>query len=342
MIMKKYIYWNNKGGTGKTTLCFHSVVSYAIAHSNERILVVDLCPQANLSELLLGGFLGHGGNNLMNLWNTGGGRCSIGGYFELRLSNPYTMPMNVRATDFISVPHTFNHHIPRNIDLICGDKIVELQSSFIASLSNSQRPGRDSYMDVLLWLDDLLRVVDDQYDVVFIDTNPSFSIYTQIALAVSGQLVIPIMADDSSKRAILNVLSLLYGINLPSPIYSQYTFASKLQANNRTLPMIHMVVKNRITQYMGAASAYRIILDDIQNVVEQIRHSHPQFFTQGYSNQEIRDFQTTGVVASAEAKAFDTLLQDNRVHIINGDRVQLNQQNINNCIAAIMQVVNNL
>lgn len=340
--MKRYIFWNNKGGTGKTTLCFHTIVSYAQTHPNERILAIDLCPQANLSEILLGGFSGHGGANLINLWNTPNNRCSIGGYFEERLSTPYTMPNNINPNNYISNPHVFNINIPSNVKLICGDKIVELQSSFIASLSNSQRPGRDSYMDVLKWLNDLLVVVEPDFDVVFIDTNPSFSIYTQMGMATSGFLIIPIMADDSSKRAIMNVMSLLYGINLPSPIYQQYTFASKLQSNGHPLPCIHMVVKNRITQYMGAASAYRIILDDIQNEVERIKQGNPHFFTRGYTSQEIRDFQTTGVVAAAEAKSFQTLEHDNRVHLINGDRVQLNAPNILNCKAAISQIVNQL
>lgn len=340
--MEKYIFWNNKGGTGKTTLCFHSIVSYAISNPTKRILAIDLCPQANLSELLLGGFSGHGGSNLINMWNSPNGRRSIGGYFEVRLSNPYTMPANINGADFISSPNQYNINIPTNINLISGDKIVELQSSFIASLSNSQRPGRDSYMDVLLWLDDLLQVLSTEYDVVFIDTNPSFSIYTQIALAVSGKLIVPIMADDSSKRAIMNVMSLLYGINLPSPIYQQYTFASKLLTNSHALPTIHMVVKNRITQYMGAASAYRIILNSIQHEVEQIRQQSPQFFTSNYSIQEIRDFQTTGVVAAAEAKSFEALSVDKKIHVINDSRVQLNDVNIHNCIDAIHQITNML
>lgn len=52
--MKKYAFWNNKGGTGKTSLSFQSVCRYAELHDDERILVIDVCPQANLSELLLG------------------------------------------------------------------------------------------------------------------------------------------------------------------------------------------------------------------------------------------------------------------------------------------------
>ena len=93
---------------------------------------------------------------------------------------------------------------------------------------------------------------------------------------------------------------------------------------------------------MGAASAYRIILDDIQAEVDNIRVGNAQLFTQNYSTQEIRDFQTTGVVAAAEAKSFQTLIGDTRVRNIRGGNVQLNAENINNCIDAINQIVSNL
>lgn len=41
--MEKYIYWNNKGGTGKTSLCFQSVVSYAEEHGEKHVFEVETC-----------------------------------------------------------------------------------------------------------------------------------------------------------------------------------------------------------------------------------------------------------------------------------------------------------
>ena len=40
--MNKYAFWNNKGGTGKTTLCFQLLCQYAIDHPDKRVLVVDV------------------------------------------------------------------------------------------------------------------------------------------------------------------------------------------------------------------------------------------------------------------------------------------------------------
>ena len=49
-----YTIWNNKGGVGKTTLTFHIATQYAKTHPTDRVVVIDMCPQANVSSALLG------------------------------------------------------------------------------------------------------------------------------------------------------------------------------------------------------------------------------------------------------------------------------------------------
>ena len=51
----RYSIWNNKGGVGKTFLSFMLSSEYAKKNPEKRVLVVDMCPQANLSEIFLGG-----------------------------------------------------------------------------------------------------------------------------------------------------------------------------------------------------------------------------------------------------------------------------------------------
>jgi hypothetical protein len=45
---------------------------------------------------------------------------------------------------------------------------------------------------------------------------PSFAVYTQIALSAADKLVLPVMSDDSSRTAVLNIFALIHGINTPS------------------------------------------------------------------------------------------------------------------------------
>ena len=114
----KYAFWNNKGGTGKTSLAFQAVTRYAEKHPKKRVLVVDVCPQANLSELMLGGLSNKGSDRLLAQQGLVP-RCSIGGYFQLRLPSPYAPP-KFDAHDFITKPSALNKGVAATIDLVMG------------------------------------------------------------------------------------------------------------------------------------------------------------------------------------------------------------------------------
>jgi cellulose biosynthesis protein BcsQ len=128
------------------------------------------------------------------------------------------------------------------------------------TLANVDLPGVNTWLGVISWLRDFTSQLEKAYDMVFIDTNPSFSMYTQIALAASDRVILPVMADDSSRRAIQNAFSLMYGVKLPSDVYEKYTFARKMSEAGREPPKIHLILKNRLTQYMGKASAFEAVL----------------------------------------------------------------------------------
>jgi cellulose biosynthesis protein BcsQ len=337
----KYAFWNNKGGTGKTSLAFQAIAKYAEINPQQRILVVDVCPQANLSELFLGGLTNNGGAKLLQQQGRVP-RCSIGGYFQIRLPSPYAVPV-FQPHDYIMQPSTQNWAIPANISLVCGDPLLELQSNAINTLSNAQIPGTDTWIAVVSWIKDFLALVHNDFDMVFVDCNPSFSVYTQIALASVDRLVIPVMADDSSRRAVQNALSLVYGLSLPSPIYATYAFSTKLQNANQPLPQVHLIAKNRLTQYMGPASAYYAVLTQIDSDISRLLLTHPQYFTfqaiaDGTVN--IRDFQTTGVVAFAKGLPFSHLPVGKQS--IGGHRVQVKADYRQNSVNAINDLVQKL
>ena len=336
-----YGFWNNKGGTGKTSLCFQALTTYAHQHPKKRILAIDVCPQANLSELLFGG-LTNGGSGVLLQHQGEATRRTIGGYFESRLPSPFQVP-TITAQAYISTPATYNSQIPKNIDLIAGDPLLELQSNAISTLSNTQVPGTNSWLAIIDWIRDLLKTIENDYDVVFIDSNPSFSIYTQIALSTADRLVLPVMADDSSRRAIQNAFSLVYSLKLPSEIYAQYAFATKLRAAGRDLPKVHLIAKNRITQYMGSASAYAAVLDAIEQDVEVLISTNGGMFTQKKASDsvvEVRDFQTAGVVAFARGCPMYAQ-KAGRAEIM-GRRVQVKGDYLQNCIDSIQLLVDKL
>lgn len=336
--MERVMFWNNKGGTGKTSLAFHILCEYAHENCSKRILAVDICPQANLSELLLGGINQGGSDNLLKRQEMFQ-RSTIGGYFQLRLPSPYTVPDFI-ANDFITQPSKLNSFVPDNIDLVCGDPLLELQANAISTLANNQIPGTNTWLAIIDWINDFLVQVEKQYDLVIFDANPSFSIYTQIAIAACNKLILPVMADDSSRRAIQNAFSLVYGLKLPSEIYTRYAFAEKLKEANRALPKVHMVLKNRITQYMGPASAYATVLSAIDQDIKELLNTYPDIFS--FSNitdgiEEVRDFQTTGVVAAARGCPFYEL-KPGRLDVL-GQSVQVREEYQKNCIKNIANIV---
>lgn len=336
--MIKYAFWNNKGGTGKTSLAFQAICRYANKHPKARILAIDVCPQANLSELFLGGLVKGGSTRLLEQHGKVP-RCSIGGYFQYRLPTPYALP-SITPQDFLMTPGAINPAVPGNITLMCGDPLLELQANAINTLANAQIPGTNTWIKVISWLSDFLGKLDGQIDIVFIDANPSFSIYTQIALAAADRLVLPVMADDSSRRAIQNAFSLIYGLKLPSEIYTAYAFATKLEAAGHPLPKVHLIAKNRITQYMGEASAYAAVLDSIEGDIGSLLKSHPQLFTFGVVKAgvvSIRDFQTTGVVAFARGCPFYDM-PTGRLNI-GGLRVRVDPGYKQHCIDAVDKIV---
>ncbi len=336
--MEIYGFWNNKGGTGKTSLSFQTATFYAHNHPEKRILVIDVCPQANLSELLLGGLVNGGSDHLLEIQG-GLVRGTVGGYFQLRLPSPYSAPA-FDAHDYITKPSEHNDTVPKNIDLVAGDPLLELQTNAISTLANTQIPGTNAWIAVIDWLHDFLEKVEGDYDTVFIDANPSFSIYTQIALSTVDRLILPVMADDSSRRAIQNAFSLIYGLKLPSEIYQSYAFATRLQAAGRSLPKVHAIVKNRLTQYMGPSSAYASVLRSIDRDVGQLLDSNPEIFgfhTVKDGMVEIRDFQTTGVVAFARGCPFYEL-RSGRLEV-EGQRIQVNEDYRVNCVAAVNGLV---
>ena len=320
--MLTYAIWNNKGGTGKTSLAFQEICRYAQKRPAARILAIDMCPQANLSELLLGGQSNNGSSRLLERQGLTP-RCSIGGYFDSRLPAPFSPPA-IDAASFITNPRSYNPSIPEKIDLVCGDPLLELQAIAMNTLANAALPGVNAWLGVIDWLRDFLNVVEGDYDVVFIDTNPSFSMYTQIALSAADRVVLPVMADDSSRRAIQNAFSLMFGVKLPSEVYAKYTFATKLTEAGRALPRIHLILKNRLTQYMGSASAYTAVLNGIDGDLDALIKSYPTHFTFTKAKNgivEVRDFGTTGVVAFARGCPFSTM--ETGKLTISGHRVQV-------------------
>lgn len=269
--MAIYAIWNNKGGVGKSYLTFQLASEYALQHPDKKVLVVDLCPQANSSSMLLGGM--DSGERHLNDIHGQQPRLTISGYIDDRIRSPY-VPTNSGAS-YITQVSRYNNRVPDNVYLVVGDEKLELQSSQVSRATN---PGpNDAWRIVHLWITDLIvdikRSWNEEDCCVFIDCNPSFSIYTELALTAAERLLIPFSADGSSKRAIKAVLSLVYGQRRQvGDMQSEFYLESNRY--NMSLPEIYMYIGNRLTQMNNSsASAFKTVVNEISEEIYSVWQS---------------------------------------------------------------------
>ncbi|CAO4183512.1 hypothetical protein CFFPNG_04211 [Methylorubrum aminovorans] len=209
-----------------------------------------MCPQANVSEVVLGGN-GKGAAELEKLL-TASPRQTIGGYFDERISSPHKMTGN--ETSYIKRACDFNSNLDDNIYIIAGDPSLEIQAEAINQIAGQTLPS-NSWSNVHQWLKDLLGAIAKKYEnaVFFIDCNPSFSAYTELSIIAADRLIVPCSADGSSARAITNIGQLIYGIGVPTA-YAAVSFSKRAKDNSLPLPTIHAIPLNRSTQYEQKAS----------------------------------------------------------------------------------------
>jgi chromosome partitioning protein len=108
-------------------------------------------PQANLSEIVLGGN-GSGAIELQNLLS-GKNRETIGGYFDTRIASPH------KTTDdegrYLLHAKDYNNHLPGNLWLLAGDPSLEIQAQVISQIG--AKPFLPTlWKNVYNWLADLI------------------------------------------------------------------------------------------------------------------------------------------------------------------------------------------
>jgi chromosome partitioning protein len=340
--MARFALWNNKGGVGKSFLTFSLACEYALAHPEELVLALDVCPQANLTEMLYGDRVD--APSYIDSLYVQKPRVSVGGYLEARLNSPFVPLTDV--TPFVTRPSDFNSRLPTNLYLVPGDNLLELLSEAMRQASQLLLPA-DAWTKVLRWLGDLVRSFEELAggkDVTtFVDCNPSFSIYTQMALCACDSLIVPFTADDSSRRGIENIFALLYGVaDNELKGYARLSFITKATEGMIDLPRLHTFVNNRVTMYKSEpSSAFQAKSKPVRDVVDQALINSKRIFVP-HTNvdhlfEQMPDYHSVAVVASSEGCPLSRLQSGH--HEIDGRVVQVNQTAINRYTKAIAKLV---
>ena len=164
------VVFNHKGGVGKSTIaCNLAAVS---AETGARVLVVDLDPQGNSTQYLLGKH----GREL---------DPTLADYFEQLLG----FPLRTKK------PEEFVHgtRFPR-LDLLPSHPMIAQQQDKLESRYK------------IFKLREALAELERQYDFIYIDTPPALNFFTRAALIATDCCLIPFDCDNFSRRALYGVL----------------------------------------------------------------------------------------------------------------------------------------
>lgn len=240
------VVFNQKGGVGKSTIaCNLAAISAA---AGKRTLVIDLDPQGNSTQYLLGK-------------GAAGLEPTLADFFDQMLQ----FKLIRKSTDEYVHPTPFD-----NLDVLASNAALdELQAKL---------ESRYKIYKLREALDEL-----KDYDAIFIDTPPALNFFTRSALIAADACLIPFDCDDFARQALYTLLENVEEIradhnraltvegivinqfqpraNLPQklaqqlvdeglPVLPAYLSSSVKvrESHERALPLIHFAPGHKLTQ----------------------------------------------------------------------------------------------
>ncbi|MDR1853725.1 MAG: ParA family protein [Azoarcus sp.] len=165
------VVFNQKGGVGKSTITCN--LAAIAAQKGKRTLVVDLDPQGNSTQYLLGG----------------------------NESEP-----EVTAADFFEQSLTFRLEPLETIDFVAASPFKNL-SVLPSHPRLEELQGKLESRYKIYKLREALEEVGNKFDQVFIDTPPALNFFTRSALIAADACLIPFDCDEFSRNALYALLA---------------------------------------------------------------------------------------------------------------------------------------
>lgn len=186
--MKSLCFFNNKGGVGKTTLACN-MASHIAKNLSSRVLLVDLDPQCNATQLLL-----H-----EEQWEK-----LYGNRRDSQRRTVLKVLRHIRAGDSsIDVELEVVRSSRFGIDVLPGHPSLSMVEDRLSSSWVDFQAGDLGGARRSAWLSELVRSAE--YDLVILDVGPSLGALNRTVLLGSDTFVTPMAADLFSLYALDNI-----------------------------------------------------------------------------------------------------------------------------------------
>lgn len=185
--MKTIIFFNNKGGVGKTTLVYH--FTYMLAELGHRCLAVDLDPQANLTSMFLSD------EKLEEIYTDERQRPTVLAGIK---------PLDRGIGDIARVPV---QQINDKIGLLAGDLELSLFEDKLSANWSKCVDGDEAAFRIVSSLYRIIKQEAESYEAAYcvVDVGPNFGALNRATLISADYVIVPMAADLFSLQGLRNL-----------------------------------------------------------------------------------------------------------------------------------------